>query len=244
MRYNYIKGSIQVREEWVFNLFDRIVEDTCKSWLEKKTYEAIYDELKMKMIGGYLNDPNHKYHKYIKKLLNMRLIKKELLDYVLVNSVDRSYFEKIFGRMFDGAITLGVAFPWVHPDEVKKSGATAVHQIFIWDIEAWLEKTSKWYYRLFFGKPDFIPLDPEIAMIGLIYHELIHARQYIVDGKREPPRRKDGTINYKNYLEKEAYRYQMELEDKLRGEPYYLDKFRAKTYEEAADKYLDLLTKN
>lgn len=242
MKYKYIKGSVEEREEWVFNLFD-YVTNSQDSWIARTAYKSIYTGLKENMINSYLNNRDHKLHKYLRKLLNMKLIKPELLDYVLVSSLTREYFEHIFKQMFDGSIVLGVAFPWLYPGTENKTGAESVHQIFIWDIEEWLERRSKWYYKLFFGKPDFIPLDPEISMMGLIYHELIHARQQIIDGKRNPPRRKDGTINYKNYLEIDAYSNQFLLEEQLLGEPYYLKKFNAKTHEEAAKKYLDLLTK-
>ncbi len=243
MRYKYIKGSVNEREEWVFDMFDHVA-DSQKSWLERQAYKSVYTELKENMVGSYLNNKYHKLHKYLDDIIKRGLIKKDLLDYVLVSSVKREYFEKIFKQMFDGSIVLGVAFPWLYPGTENKSGAESVHQIFIWDIEEWLERRSKWYYRLFFGKPDFIPLDPEVSMKGLIYHELIHARQQIVDGKRNPPRNKDGNINYKNYLEIEAYSNQFLYSDTLLGEPYYLNLYGGKTYDQAAKNYLDLLTKN
>lgn len=242
MRYKYIKGTVQEREEWVFKLFDYTAQSQ-KGWLERTQWQAVYDELKLNMTGSYINEPTHKYHHYVKELINRRLIKKELLDYVLVSNISRRYFEQIMGRS-DMGITLGVAFPWLYPGTEKKTGAEAVHQIFVWDLMDWLEKTSKWYYKLFFWKRDFEPLHPEITMKGLIYHELIHARQYIVDGKREPPRDKNGNRNYKNYLEVEAYSHQFLFEDTLLGEPYYLNKWKAKTYEQAAKNYLDYLTGN
>ena len=245
MRYTYIKdkhGSIEKREEWVFKLFDHIAQSQ-PTWIEKKAYQNVYDELKMKMIGGYINDKNHKYNKYLQELVRKRLIKAELLDYVLVNNLDRSYFEKIMAMdMGTDGIVLGVAFPWVYPGTEKKTGAEAVHQIFIWDLEAWLEKTSKWYWKLFHWKRDYEPLHPELTIKGLIYHELIHARQYIIDHKREPARRKDGTVSYRNHLEKEAYALSWQYLDAELGYPEHLERWNAKTYEEAADNYLKYLT--
>lgn len=245
MRYNYIKddrGSVAKREAWLFKLFDDIAKDQ-PTWVERQGYKQAYNELKLNMIGQYINDKNHKYHKYVQDLIRKRLVKAELLDYVLINNLDRDYFERILSLNSNAdGITLGVAFPWLYPGTDKKTGATAVHQIFIWDLEAWLEKTSKWYWKLFHWKRDYEPLHPELAIKGLLYHELIHAKQYIIDGKREPPRR-NGQRNYKNYLEREAYSLQFQLEDKELGYPEHLERWNAKTYDEAADKYLDYLTK-
>ncbi len=245
MRYNYIKdsrGSVEKRESWVFKLFDTIAQSQ-NSWVEKQAYQAVYDELKLKMVGEYINNKNHKYHKYLDDLIRKRLIKAELLDYVLINNLDRKYFEKIMVLNNDAdGIVLGVAFPWLYPGTEKKTGAEAVYQIFIWDLEAWLEKTSKWYWKLFHWKRDYEPLHPELAIKGLIYHELIHARQYIIDHKREPVRRKDGTISYRNHLEKEAYALSWQYLDAELGYPEHLERWGGKTYEEAADNYLKYLT--
>lgn len=243
MRYNYIHGTVEEREAWIFKLFDDFTNSQ-DSWIKRKGLEFVYRDLKDHMSGSYLNNNYHKLHKYIRDIIHHKLIQPELLDYVLVSCIPRNYFEKLFGTVVGGAVTLGVAFPWLYPGTEKISGAEAVSMIFIWDVEGWIESRNKWYYKMFFGDPNFVELDPEICMKGIIYHELVHARQQIFDQKRLPPRQKDGTINYKNYLEVEAYSLQFEYCDKLMGETYYLDKYNAKTYKQAAKNYLDRLLEN
>lgn len=245
MRYTYISDSkpeiVTKREAWVFQLFDDSAQSR-ESARERAMYQAIYNEVKLNMVGSYINNPNHKYHKYLQDLIRKGLIKKDLLRYVLVSCVSKDFFSQMFpGSVSDNSITLGCAFPWLYDGTAKKTGATAVHQIFFWDIMDWIEKVNKWYYKLFFWKKYYIPLYPEITMKGLIYHELIHARQYIVEHKREPAV-KDGKRSYRNHLEKEAYSLQMQMEDAEIGHPYHLERWNAKTYEEAADNYLKYLT--
>lgn len=245
MTYNYIKdkpGSVKEREAWVFELFDYLASQRTNE-IERQSYQRAYDEIKFRMIGSYVNEPTHKYHGYLQELIRLKLVKKELLDYVLINNFDRAFFERMFPGTNTNAngITLGVAFPWTYPGESKRTGATAVHQIYIWDLEAWLEKTSKWYYRLFHWKRDYEPLHPDLAIKGLLLHELVHAKQYIIDRRREPPT-KNGQRNYKNYLEREAFATQFFYLDQQLGYPEHLERWNAKTYEEAANNYLDYLT--
>ena len=246
MRYTYIKdkpGKVTTREEWVFKLFDDIAASK-ESALERNAYQNAYNELKFKMIGTYVNESHHKYYPYLQELVRKGYVKRDLLDYVLINNFDRDYFEKIMSLDTNAqGITLGVAFPWLYPGTDKKTGAQAVHQIFIWDLEAWIEKTNKWYYKLFFWKKDYKPLHPDLAIKGLLLHELVHAKQYIIDQKREPPKR-NGSKDYRNYLEKEAYSIEFEWEDRELGYPENLERWGGRTYEEAADNYLKYLTSN
>lgn len=248
MKRNYIKdkpNEVTNRENWVFELFDSIVEKSDKGELYKKLLQEKMNELKYKMTQSYINLPNHKYHKYLQELIREGYISKDLPNYVLINNFEREYFDKSFvnNNGENGGITLGIAFPWCRTEDMNKSGSPAVYQIILWDVEAWLEKTSKWYWRLFHWKRDYEPLYPEYALRGTLLHELIHAKQHIVDNLRQPPS-KNGSIKYKNYLEVGAFAAQFMYLDAKLGRPEHLERWNAKTYEEAANNYLQYLEDN